>query len=159
MFLSRRTGMWADVDVGGAFGDLLGVFREAGPNRWRIAALAAIPPLAMFWAFAQDEVRGQPRRPEITYITSWRADRSLAEIERSNLANQRIKDMIAAREARLRAEQQQAYMAIGRATGLDVDEMKRQADAERAQRLAQQRAAFAELRKRQEDYYSNRDKR
>lgn len=159
MFMPKRSGMWADVNVGGALGDFLTVFRQTGPNRWRFAALAAIPPVAIFTVFAQEEVRGKPRPPEVTFISSWRADRSLEEIERSNIANQRIKDMIAAREAKLREEEQKAYMAVGRATGLDVDEMKRRADAERAAQEAKRRAAYAELRKRQEEYYGTGDKR
>ena len=158
MFMSKQTGMMADVDVGGFIGDFIQVFRQTGPNRWRFAALAAIPPVAIFTVFLQEEARGKPPRPEITYITSWRGDRSLAEIERSNLANQRIKDWIARQEAKRADEEQRMYMALGRASGIDVDAMKRRADADRAAHAAQVRAAYAELRKRQEDYYASRDK-
>lgn len=143
--------MWADVDVGGAMGDFITVFRQTGPNRWRFAALAAMPPLAILTVFIQEEVRGKPPRPEVTYITSWRADRSLEEIQRSNAVNQRIKDRLAAEEAKRFEEQQRLYMAVGRATGLDVDAMKKQADDDRAARREQQRLAYEELRKRQQD--------
>lgn len=145
--------MWADVNVGGAIGDFLTVFRETGPNRWRFAALAAIPPVAIFTVFLHEEARGQPPRPEITFITSWRGDRSLAEIERSNIANQRIKDRIAALEAKRAEDEQRMYMTLGRASGIDVDAMKRRADADKAAQQAKVRAAYADLRKRQEDYY------
>ncbi len=159
MFMSKRTGMWADVNVGGFIGDFITVFRNTGPNRWRFAALAAVPPVAIFSVFMHEEARGKPPRPEITYISSWRADRSLAEIERSNIANQRIKDRIAALEAKRAEDEQKMYMALGRATGIDVDAMKQRADAEKAAHEAQVRAAYAELRKRQEDYYGSADKR
>ena len=156
--MSKRTGMWADVDVGGAVGDFITVFRNTGPNRWRFAALAAVPPVAIFTVFMHEEARGKPPRPEITYITSWRGDRSMAEIERSNIANQRIKDRIAALEAKRAEDEQRMYMALGRASGLDVDAMKRQADADKAAHEAKVRAAYAELRKRQDEYYGTGDK-
>jgi len=158
MFMPKRTGMWADVNVGGAIGDFITVFRETGPNRWRFAALAAIPPVAIFTVFMHEEARGKPRPPEVILISSWRGDRSMAEIERSNVANQRIKDRIAALEEKRAEDQQRMYMALGRASGLDVDAMKRQADADRAAQQAKVRAAYADLRKRQEEYYGTGDK-
>lgn len=158
MFMSKRTGMWADVDVGGAVGDFIKVFRETGPNRWRFAVLAAIPPVAIFTVFMHEEAHGKPPRPEIIYISSWRADRSLAEIERTNIENQRLKDRIAALEAKRAEDEQRMYMALGRASGFDVDAMKKQADADRAAQEAKVREAYAELRKRQEDYYGTGDK-
>lgn len=159
MFMSKSTGMMADVDLGGFIGDFLTVFRNTGPNRWRFAALAAVPPVAIFTVFMHEEARGKPPRPEIIYISSWRGDRSLAEIERSNIANQRIKDRIAALEQKRADDEQKMYMTLGRATGIDVDAMKRRADAEKAAHDAKVRAAYADLRKRQEDYYGTGDKR
>ena len=103
MSLFKRSGMWRDVSPTGAIGDFIKVFREAGRNRWRIFGLALLPPLGIFWTFANEEVRGPPRGPVVTYITTFAADRSDAEIVASNIANQRYKDEVAAEEAK-RAE-------------------------------------------------------
>ena len=78
MALIRRSGMWRDVSPRGAIADLAEVWRQAGANRWRYAVLAALPPLGIFAVFAQEEARGLPPPPKITYITSWRADRKPA---------------------------------------------------------------------------------
>ena len=145
--------MWRDVSPGGAIGDLITVFRQAGPNRWRIAALAALPPLGIFGVFANEEGRGNPPPPKVTYITSWRADRSEAEIIASNLANQKLQERLAAEQAKREEEVRGIYKTIGRASGMDVDAIERQAAAERAadqaraaaeaERVRQQQAAAA----------------
>lgn len=70
--------------------------------------------------------------PEITYITSWPEERTDAETQAFIKENQRRKDQ---REALLKEQEkigQDMYMALGRATGVDVDAMKAKADADRA---------------------------
>jgi hypothetical protein len=146
MALFRRSGMWRDVSPGGAIGDFFAVFRAAGRHRWRYAFLAALPPLGIFAVFANEEARGLPPPPKITYITSWRADRSEAEIVKSNIANQKYQDWRSAELARREAEVRELYKTIGRYSGMDVDAIDKQAQAERAAEEARQTGEAAHLR-------------
>jgi hypothetical protein len=141
MALFQRSGMWRDVSPRGAIADFREVVRQAGPNRWRFAFLAALPPIGIFLVFAGEEGRGKQKPPQITYITSWRADRSMAEIVASNLANQKRKDALAAEQARREEEARQVYKTLGRMSGMDVDAIEAKARAEQAAEAARQEAA------------------
>ena len=143
MALFQRSGMWRDVSPGGAIGDLITVFRQAGENRWRIAGLALLPPLGIFWTFAQEEGRGNPPGPVVTYITTFRPDRSDAEIIASNIANQRYQDALRAAQAKREEEVRQIYAKIGRLSGMDVDAIEAKAKAERAAEEAARKAQAA----------------
>ena len=132
MSLFRRGGMWRDVSPGAAIGDLVTVFHQAGPNRWRFMLLAALPPLGVFLVFSQEELRGLPKPPHVTYITSWRADRSDAEIRATNIVNQRRKERLAAEQAKREEEVRQIYRTIGERSGMDVAAIEKQAADERA---------------------------
>jgi hypothetical protein len=149
MALFKRSGMWRDVSPGGAVGDFMSVFRLAGKNRWRYAVLAALPPLGIFFMFANEEVRGLPPPPKITYITSWPADRSEAEIIRTNIENQKFKDRLAAEQEKREAEVREIYKTIGRYSGMDVDAIEKKAQADRAAEAARKAAEAAHLRQQQ----------
>jgi hypothetical protein len=140
MALLKRSGMWRDVSPVGAIGDLFTVFREAGRNRWRFAGLALLPPLGIFWFFANEVVYADPPRPVVTYITSFRPGRTDAEIIASNIANQRYQDQLAAEQAKREEEVRQIYKKLGRLSGLDVDAIEAKAKAERAAEEAARKA-------------------
>jgi hypothetical protein len=146
MALFRRSGMWRDVSPGGALGDFVTVFRQAGKHRWRYAFLAALPPLGIFAVFANEEARGLPPPPKITYITSWRADRSEAEIIQTNIENQKFQDRLKAEQARREAEVREMYKTIGRYSGMDVDAIEKRAEAERAAETARKAGEAAHMR-------------
>ncbi len=83
----------------------------------------------------------KPRaRPDIIYITSWRADRTEAETQAFIKENQRRKD----EEARLIAEQQKVgqdmWKTLGKVSGMDVDKIAAKAEADRAKAEAETRA-------------------
>ena len=141
--------MWRDVSPGGALGDFVTVFRAAGRNRWRYALLAALPPLGIFAVFANEEMRGLPPPPKITYITSWRADRSEAEIVKSNIENQELQDWLNARQAKREAEVREIYKTVGRYSGMDVDAIEKRAAAERAADEAHKAGEDAHMRRQQ----------
>src|SRR5690606_5818539 len=84
--------------------------------------------------------RVAPPRPEVTYITSWRADRTDEEIVASNLENQRRKEERAALEEERAELRKEMYRDLGRATGIDVDEMEREIAREEAAAEAQETA-------------------
>lgn len=132
--------IWKNVDPVGAIADFRTVFQQAGKNRWRIAALAAAATIGLFSLMFQEEHRILPRPPQITYITSWQAGRTDAEIAASNVANQRYQDQLRAEQAKREEEVREIYKKIGRMSGMDVDEIERKAEAERAAEKAAEAA-------------------
>jgi N-acyl-D-aspartate/D-glutamate deacylase len=133
--------IWKNVDPVGAIADFRTVWQQAGKNRWRIAVAAAAMTIGVFSLMFQEEHRILPRPPKVTYITSWRADRSDAEIIASNRANeiyqQKLRDEQAKREEAVR----EIYKKIGRASGMDVDAIEAKAKADKAAEEAAKRAA------------------
>lgn len=128
------------VNPTGAIADFRQVFRDAGPNRWWFALLAAIATAAVFSLMTGQSWKKQRQLPQVTYITSWPADRTAEETRAFIAENQRRKDAAADPEAELQAERQQLWMTLGRATGVDVDRLKRGADADRAAEAAKAKA-------------------
>ncbi|MEO6092527.1 MAG: hypothetical protein ABIT04_04780 [Novosphingobium sp.] len=128
----KRSSYWQHVQPVGAVADFITVFKQAGANRWRIAVLAATATIATFSMLWTEEYTGPPRRPNITYITSFAPGRSDAEIVASNLANQKLQDRLAAEQAQREEKVREIYKSIGRASGMDVDAIEREALADRA---------------------------
>lgn len=123
---------WRNVNPGGAVGELWTVFQQAGPRRWPFAGLAALCTIGMISTLSGESWKKQRTLPEITYITSWPAHRTDAETQAFIKENQRRKDEMAALTAENEKLGQDMWMALGRATGVDVDKMKARADADRA---------------------------
>jgi hypothetical protein len=115
-----------NVSFAGVGSDLIRYLRTPRQHRWLLVLLACAPPAFIVTLFNLDILQvTKPGEPEVTYIESWPANQSLKEIIESNLAQQKIKDQ---QEARGR----EAYKALGRAVGMDVDRIEREAQAERA---------------------------
>jgi hypothetical protein len=140
MALLRPSSIWRQANPVGAIADFCVVFAQAGKNRWRIAAASAAVTIGLFSVIWQEEVRGPPPRPTVTFITSWPADRTDAEIIASNIENQKRKDRLAAEQAKREEEVRNIYKALGRASGMDVDAIEARAKAERAAEEAARRA-------------------
>jgi len=121
--------------------DFMEVIRQAGDNRWRIGVAAAACTIAVFSVMWHEGGRGKPRPPEITYITVWDPHRTEAEIIASNIANQKRKERLAAEQAKREEDVKQMYMALGRATGMDVDAIAKKAKADQAAEAAREKAA------------------
>ncbi|MCT2557411.1 hypothetical protein N0B51_00305 [Tsuneonella sp. YG55] len=117
--------------VGG--GALAAMIAERVKIRLGILLLASIVPAFIFWQFVKERWRIPPPPPEVTYISTFEAGRSDDEIAASNRVNQARQDRLRAEQARREEEARDAYRALGRASGLDVDAMER--------RIAQQEAA------------------
>ncbi len=130
MSLIRPSSYWRNVSPRGAISDFREVFRQAGDNRWRFAFLSAAATFAVFSTMWQEEERGLPHPPKITYITTFPEGRSDAEIIASNIANQKRKERLAAEQAKRDEEVRQMYKAIGRASGMDVEAIERKAATE-----------------------------
>lgn len=146
MSLIRPSTYWRNVSPRGAIADFRTVYQQAGRNRWRFAIASAAVTFAIFSVMANEGGRGLPRPPEVTYINSWPLDRSQAEIIRTNRINQELKDRAAAAQAAREEEARQAYMALGRATGMDVDAIAAKAKADQAAQKARDDAESARVR-------------
>jgi len=140
-------GFWRKVSPVGAARDFARVW-ASNPVRWRVLAFSlTITGVVMYVAIPASQ-RITPPRPDIFYITSFEPDRTDAQIEESNLANQKKQDAIRAELAAREEFRKELYRELGRASGLDVDEMEReiarQEAADIAARTAARRAARPE---------------
>ena len=129
--------IFRDVSFVGAGADLITFLRTPRQHRWLLVILACAPPAFIVMLFNLDVLEvTRPGEPEVTYIESWPADRSIKEIVASNLERQKIEDE---QEAKIR----EAYKALGRASGMDVDRIERETEAARAEKAKQAAAAAA----------------
>lgn len=114
------------------FADFWNEIRRPQPYRWPILALSIMPVAGMLYWGMNSTVYGEPERPKINYITTLDPARSDAEIAAENRANQEIKDLRAAEMTRIAQRKRELYKALGSAAGMDVEEIERRAEAERA---------------------------
>lgn len=142
MVFKRKNSMWSDVSPTGAVSDFVSVWRSSGRNRWRFVLAALVASGSVLSLIIREEHRAPPRLPSITYINSWRADRSDEEIKASNLAFQKIKEDRAREQAEAEEETKKLYRTLGRISGMDVDKIERDAAAQRA---TEAKAAAAEV--------------
>lgn len=120
-------------------------FRKPNPYRWPILAASCLPLVLIFGWLSTETHYKEPARPSVTYITTLDPDRTDEEIMASNLENQEIKDLREAREEAIAERKRELYKALGRASGMDVEEIERRAEAERAAEEAARKAAANEV--------------
>ncbi|MBV1916847.1 MAG: hypothetical protein KUG65_02120 [Sphingomonadaceae bacterium] len=130
--LLKRSGYWADVKPTGLFADFQAVWKQAGGNRWRIAALSAASTFGVFYMMWNQGGQAPHPPPAVTYITSWEAGRSDEEIEASNITNQKIKDVLETEQTSRDEKTKDIYRILGRMSGMDVEKIEREAAQERA---------------------------
>ncbi|MGH6786560.1 MAG: hypothetical protein ACREBO_06990 [Novosphingobium sp.] len=140
--------MWQETSKGGALADFVTVFKQAGSNRWRFAALAALTTLGVFSVMSWESWKKQRALPEITYITAWPEHRSAAESRAFVEENQRRKEIREAALEAARKEERDLYKALGRASGIDVDSIEKKAAADRAAEAAAAKAKTDAILKR-----------
>lgn len=120
--------------------DFWSEFTKPTPYRWPGLIGAAAISFSLFYFFTQERVLIPPAPPTVTYIPSFAPDRSDNEIMASNIENQRIKD----ERTKLKAERAERikdmYRTLGRATGMDVDRIEREAAEADAREAAAQDA-------------------
>jgi nitrogen fixation-related uncharacterized protein len=121
----------------GGLADFWNEIRRPQPYRWPILIVSILPAAFMVWWGVNSTQYGEPERPQIEYITTLDPARSEAEIAAEIRANQEIKDLREAEEARIAEEKRLIYKDIGRASGMDVEEIERKAAAERAAEKAE----------------------
>lgn len=129
-----------NVNPAGAISDFRTVYRLAGPNRWRFMLLAAATTAFLFSFLTGESWKKARALPEITYITAWPEHRSDAETKAFIAENQNRKEQREALQKEYDKVGQDAWMALGRASGVDVDKLKAEADADKAKADAAARA-------------------
>ena len=142
------------INPAGGIADFWHEFRRPNPYRWPVLLISFLITGSILSMIIWEKVRIPPERPTVTYITSFAPDRTDAEIAASNLANQKLQDERRAEQARRDAQAREMYKTIGAASGMDVEKIEREAEAERkaaekaeaeaiAARRAQAQAAIA----------------
>ena len=120
-----KSSMWRQVSPTGAVRDLATVWRE-NPYRWRVLAVSIVLSGLMFYGFIPPSERVPPERPKVSFITTFEAGRTDAEIIASNIENEKFKKLREAEQAaRLERSKEQAR-ALARASFMDPDELERQ---------------------------------
>ena len=138
-----KRNFWNNVQPVGAIADLRTVYQQAGRHRWRFMLAALATTGGIFFMMAQESWKMPPARPTVTFINSWTGERSDAEIRASNIANQKRKDLAEA-EQKARDEQVKGvYRALGKASGMDVEAIEKQARADEQAEAARAAAAAA----------------
>ena len=125
----------------GGIADFWNEFRRPNPYRWPILAASLLCTGALFYYIVTEEAFIPPAPPQVTYITTFAEGRSDEEIIASNIANQKVKERRQAERAALEERKRQMYRDLGRATGIDVDAMEAEIEAERAREEAAAEAA------------------
>lgn len=146
-------GFMRNVNPSGAIEDFKHVYKVAGKNRWRFMALAAAITFTLFGTMAQERVMIPPERPEVEIIRTLEPGRTDAEIIASNIANQERKERLAAEQAARDEEVKEIYRSLGRMSGIDVDAVEAEAEAERAAIDEQREDARRILAQRQAEVY------
>ena len=124
----------------GGFQDFWDEFRKPNPYRWPVLLVSMTITGSLVYVFGQERVYVPPERPNVTYITSFEPGRTDAEIQQSNQENQRNQDAIRALEERQIERRRELYRQLGRATGVDVDAMEAEIEAERSAEATTDRA-------------------
>ncbi|MEQ8412354.1 MAG: hypothetical protein RIC51_02465 [Erythrobacter sp.] len=118
-------------------------FTKPNPLRWPILAASCLPLVVIFAWLSSETAYKEPARPDVTYINTFDPDRTDEEIMASNIENQEVKELRQAREQAIAERKRELYKALGRASGMDVDEIERKAEAERAAEEAARKAETA----------------
>jgi len=127
----RTMAFWRNVSPVGAAKDFAHVWR-GNPHRWPVLAISIAGSVGLMAIIIPKSERIMPRQPEVTFITTFAAGRSDAEIEASNIANQKKQDVLRAKEAEREEYRKNLYRQLGRMTGVDVDKMEREIKQEEA---------------------------
>ena len=107
----------------GGIADFWNEIRRPTPYRWPVLAVSALCTFGLLFLIMREQVFAPPEPPKVSFISTFEAGRSDAEIIASNIANQKRKERREAEQAKRDEAVKDAYRALGRATGSDVDAM------------------------------------
>ena len=119
-----------DVSFRSAGSDLIVFLRSPGQHSPWVFLAACVPTAIIIYTFYLDTLeKAKPPPPSVTYFESWPATRTIEESMAASAERQQLKDEYLRRE-------KEAYKAFGRAVGMDVDRIEREAEAEQAAKKA-----------------------
>ena len=119
-----------DVSLRSAGSDLIGFLRTTGKHSPWLFLAACLPTAIIIYTFYIDALeKATPPPREIIYVESWPASRSIEETKTAIAERQKQKD-------EMRVREKEAYKAFGRAVGMDVDKIDREAQLEKAAKKA-----------------------
>lgn len=130
------------------FSDFISEFRKPTPYRWPILGVSMLMTFTLLYQIMGETMIGPPARPDVTYITSFADDRTEEEIIASNIENQKTQDAIDALIEENEEAKRELYRTLGRASGMDVEAIEREAAKERAREEAAENARKMEIRRR-----------
>ncbi len=123
-----------DVSLRSAGSDLIGFLRTSGTHSPWLFLAACVPTAIIMYTFYLDSLdKAKPPPPTVTYFESWPATRTIEESKAAIAERQKRKDELLARE-------REAYKAFGRAVGMDVEKIEREARLEQAAKKAAEAA-------------------
>lgn len=131
-----KSSFWRNASPSGAIADFREVWRQAGVRRWPFVAAALAATCGVFYMIVQESWQGPLARPKVTWINSWTADRSDAEIEREIIANQKRQDRLRAEQAAREERVKAIYRTLGKVSGMDTATIEREAAAQAAREKA-----------------------
>ncbi len=115
-----------DVSFRNAGSDLIRFLRTSENHSFPLLLAACVPTAIIIYTFYLDTLeKAKPPPPSVTYFESWPATRTIEESKAAIADRQKLKDEFMRRE-------KEAYKAFGRAVGMDVERIEREAEAERA---------------------------
>ena len=124
-----------DISPTESVGDLIAYLRADRPYKYPLFLVALAPTAVMMYAFYADaRDTATPPPPAVTYFESWPLTRTIEE-SKAAIAKDGIEKTKHLEEVR------QMYKDLGRATGMDVDKIEREAFAERKAQEAAKAAA------------------
>ncbi len=126
-----------DVSLRSAGTDLINFFRTTGTHSPWLFLAACVPTAIIIYTFYIDTLeKAKPPPPTVTYFESWPATRTIEESKAAIAEYQKRKD-------EMRAREKEAYKAFGRAVGMDVEKIEREAQLERAEKDAKAKDSAA----------------
>ncbi len=119
-----------DVSFRNAGSDLISFLRMSERHSLPLLLAACVPTAIIIYTFYLDGMeKSKPPPPTVTYFESWPATRTIEESKAAIAERQKMKDKMIQRE-------KEAYKAFGRAVGMDVERIEREAKAEAAKEAA-----------------------
>jgi hypothetical protein len=91
--------------------DLKAFLRQQDRHKLLIAVISALMPMIIIWGFYLDSRTDKPKA-QVIFVQSWPSSRTDAEIEKQNIADQKVRDAE-------RKKKQEEYRRLADKLGID----------------------------------------
>ena len=132
-------------NAAGGIADFWSEWKKPTPHRWPILGVSLLMTGLVLGWLTQETYYYPPQQPEVTYITTFADGRTDEEIRLSNIENQKLKDEREADYQRRLELRRDLYKAVGAASGLDVDAMEAEIEAQEAAEAEAERQRLEDL--------------